>query len=440
LRHPVAVRSAQFAAHDRLLVTVDTENSVWIWDAASGARLRDKYSHREFVHRAVVADSGEWLVCATGVGWNLYSLLRAEAVPVFGEAGGKVACAQFTAGGKGLLTLSIGDEEKDLVRIWEPGNPMPKWTLPDRVAYVRAAMSEEGDRVAVAGADGNLALWDTRTNRRLGKPSGHRDMVWVLAFSPDGRYLLSAGADRKVQVCDAWTCEPVGEPMLHDSAVWQAQFSPDSRRILTSTSGGMARVWDVVTGHALTEPFPDHPISIHIIMSPSTTARFSPDGRRVVLPCADHAARLVELPPDSTPPPWLATLVESIAGQRWGEKGVNALPWSALYELRDTFAVEREGGEWLTWARWLFADRFERTLTPFTSERVSGYVDELVRRDAAQGWVEALQLQPNHAGALKRLAAEWNHRQVGGYVGRPVLARHLNERVRQLEKPSLPAR
>lgn len=37
LRHSAAVRSAQFAARDRLLVSVDTENSVWLWDASSGA-------------------------------------------------------------------------------------------------------------------------------------------------------------------------------------------------------------------------------------------------------------------------------------------------------------------------------------------------------------------------------------------------------------------
>lgn len=440
LRHSAAVRSAQFAARDRLLVSVDTENSVWIWDAASGAPVGEKLRHSEFIHRAVVDDSGRWLACALGVGWKLYSLSAEGITPAFGEASGKVSCAQFAEGGKRLLTLSIRDDEKDLVRLWEPGDPTPRWTLPDPVAYVRAAVSEDGGRVAVAGSDGHLALWDTRANRRLGLPLGHRDMVWVLAFSADGRYLLSAGADRRAHVCDAWTCEPVGEPMLHDSSVWQAQFSPDGRRILTSTSGGMARVWDVATGHALTEPFPEHPTAIHIIMSPSTTARFSPDGRRVVLPCADNAARRIELPPDSTPPAWLASLVESIAGQRWEEKGVKALPWSELYALRDAIGTESRGGDWLTWARWLFADRSDRTLTPFTSRPVSGYVDELVRGDNPQGWVEALRLQPTHLGAMERLAADWEGRDEREYPGRRDLAAHLRARVEALRKSQTPRR
>lgn len=324
------------------------------------------------------------------------------------------------------MTLSIGDAQKDLLRLWEPGVSKPVWTLPELRAQVRATISEEGDLAAVAGADGLILLWDVRSNRRIGPEMRHKDMVWVMMFSPDGRRLLTAGSDRKAQVWDAATGEAIGEPMLHESAVWQAQFSPDGSRVLTLTAEDEARVWDAETGHPLTESFEDHPVAIHIIMSPSTLRRFSPDGRRVVLPCGDNRVRTLELPPREPAPSWLPDLVEAIAGQEWGVKGFAVKPWADLYAFRDSLMTKQEGGEWLTWARWLFADRGRRPVTPYSQESVSQWVDERVAQGTIPALLDALRLQPGNAEARRRLADQLRRTPNDTYPGQRALADHLD--------------
>jgi serine/threonine protein kinase/WD40 repeat protein len=426
LEHPAKVRSAQFAARGTLIVTLDTENTVRIWDAISGTPRGAPRNEPNFVHAALVDSTGSWLACLRGAGWNLYSLTSTSAAPVLTESSHKLPSGQFTPDGQTLLTVTVTDAQTDLVQLWTPGQPKPRWTLPEREPYIRAAVSDDAKRVAVVGP--SIRIWNTETSQPIGAPIPRTDETWAIAFSADGRRLLTAGMDRKAQIWDAQTGEPATEPMLHESGVWQAQFSPDGSRVLTSTRDGVARVWDAATGHPLTEPFPDHPVSVHIIMSPSTQARFSPDGTRVVLPCADHAARFIELPPSVPPPDWLPSFVEAIAGQRWGGKGMELLPWTEFYEARSRLESAKDGGPWLAWARWLLADRLERSMTPGSNRPTRSHVEDLVQEGSPDSLIEALQSEPDHPEALRKLARHWLDHPSNDHPGRARIAEHLLKR------------
>lgn len=440
LPHPAAVRSAQFAAEGSLVVTVDTENTVRLWRAASGALFGQPQRQEHFVHAAVVDPAGDWLACATAAGWSLYALSNHAIAPIQGEPAHKIPSIQFSRDGRSLLTLSVTDAQEDLVRIWTPGASAPRWTLPESKPYVRAALSGDARLVAVAGADAIVRIWSTETSQPLGAPIQHKDQVWVLAFSSDARLLLTASFDRKAQVWDVRTGLPIGEPMLHESGVWQAQFSPDNNRILTSTAEGVARVWDAHSGQPLTEPFPGHPVSVHIIMSPSTSARFSPDGRRIVLPCADQAARLVELPPTDPPPAWLPGFIEAIAGQRWETPGLKVLPWADLYEVRAQLSRQRGTNDlWLAWAQWFFADRLERPLTPYSTQSMGRLADKLAAEGSVRSLVEALQIHPNHPVALEKLARHWSDHGAPAFPGRKRIGEHLRQRAAGSPRSAQPA-
>lgn len=424
LIHSNAVRYAQFAAKGRFLITLDREDAVRVWNASNGELFAGPWKQDSFVHRAVADESGRWLFCANHQGWSLYSLTDPSSPPRTGDPTLKFPMAEFSADGNALLTLAVTDEQQDLVRIFDPATLQVRWSLPERRAYVRAAMTEDTSVVAVAGADAVVRLWSTATSQPVGRPMRHRDQIWVVAFRRDGRVLLTAGSDRKAQIWDTRTGNALGVPMLHESDVWQAQFGPDGTRVLTSTSKGHARIWDVNTGHPLTEPFLGHPVAVHVIMSPSTTARFSPDGRRVVLPSEDFAARLVELPPAQPPPAWLPELVEAIAGQRRQEDSMQVLAWSDLYKARTDLQQESKGGDWLTWARWLFADRFTRPLTPYSTQASSNHVGELVRENTVTSLTEALRLDPNNPAALRQLAKLWSEPTLQEFPGRARMVNH----------------
>ena len=65
------------------------------------------------------------------------------------------------------------------------------------------AFSPDGKRIASAGFDKTVRLWDAATGKEKITLRGHTDTVWSVAFSPDGRQLVSASFDSTARIWDA---------------------------------------------------------------------------------------------------------------------------------------------------------------------------------------------------------------------------------------------
>jgi WD40 repeat protein len=70
------------------------------------------------------------------------------------------------------------------------------------------AFSPDGSRLASAGADQTVRIWDVERGRELFSLRGPKDRVHGVAFGPNGASLAAASADGLVRV---WQGVPITE-------------------------------------------------------------------------------------------------------------------------------------------------------------------------------------------------------------------------------------
>jgi WD40 repeat protein/serine/threonine protein kinase len=112
-----------------------------------------------------------------------------------------------------------------------------------------------GGRVAVAGADKTIKVWDIKSGRVVQTLRGHTDVVLSVAWSPNGRHVASAGADKTVRLWDLETRAEVfrrpGHVGDYAGTVYAVAFSPDGGQLVAGDEDGVATIWGVPDGRII---------------------------------------------------------------------------------------------------------------------------------------------------------------------------------------------
>jgi len=145
----------------------------------------------------------------------------------------------------------------------------------DKAEVIGVTFSPDGERLASAGGDGAVRIWNGRTGQLILELPAHDRAACSVAFHPDGRHLASTGADGLVKVWDLATRQEVFRGMCDAlrkfGAAYTVAFRPPNGGHLAAGSDGAVRVWDWQS---------DQPLqTLRGHEHHSIPVAFSPDGR-----------------------------------------------------------------------------------------------------------------------------------------------------------------
>jgi WD40 repeat protein len=165
----------------RLLAAPSWNDTVCIWDTASGARLRTIRDQRGSTLAPAFDQGGRILITGGSAGISLWDVDSGKLRHRLASG----SCYAVAVGSHGRIVASANDER--LVTLWE----LPAGSMLCRIitgSNVRSvAFNGAGSMLATGGdADGTIRLWAIPSGQRLRELDGHPRMVESVAFHPGG--------------------------------------------------------------------------------------------------------------------------------------------------------------------------------------------------------------------------------------------------------------
>jgi len=155
---------------------------------------------------------------------------------------------------------------RNLAVVWGVEDSKPPFVLRRHVIVTDVKAFPRGGRVATAGDDGRVIIWNSETGETLVEFSGHEIMkkVFEVQVFPDGKRVVSIGDDGATLIWDASSGS-----ILHRFTTAchhrRVRIFPSGDRIVTGATGRPealgAVVWDAASGAALHALRPRRPHS-----------------------------------------------------------------------------------------------------------------------------------------------------------------------------------
>ena len=223
------------------LASASGDRTVRLWDGLCGQATATLTGHTAVVRRVSWSPDGSRLASASGDGtarlWDPGERRSSDTL-----VGHTAAVNAVVWSPDGCRVATVGNDRE--VRLWNAESGRPAAAVDNQTSSVRAMAWLSGlARLAAVTDAGTVRLYELATGHST--TIAHPAQPLAVACAADGRRIATAGSDLRVRLWNAVTAEAGAVVLGHSGLVIDMAWSPDGARIAAVTTLGEILIWRV---------------------------------------------------------------------------------------------------------------------------------------------------------------------------------------------------
>ena len=275
--------SVAFSEDGNRVAAGGDDGTVHIWDVQTARKLHTLSEHTSTVTHVMFTPSGRGVISTSK---NVIAVRNLDSASDIAILKSPVTILAMSSSRDGSRIATAGID--GAIRIWDPTRNSEFRSLPHGEQAIGLGVSRDGSRLVSCGIPkllkSSVAIWDTtsgRELRRLNIPPFQS--ARELALSPSGKQVAVVSL-LGLELWDAVTNKRIRRFPGHKGIVNAVDFDHQGERIVSAGSDATVRIWDAPTGR-LVRMLKGH-------VGDVLWAEFSPDGTRIISGGMDKIVRV----------------------------------------------------------------------------------------------------------------------------------------------------